>query len=94
MDSGGGSMSFMGDFTHDFMKLVTWNIQVLGGRKGMLERKKLYQEFNSSSFKGVPNILLLQEHHLSVNRILSIDNPLEGDWHTFMVCRLQMRGSL
>ena len=32
---------------------------------------------------GVPDILLLQAHHLSVKRILSIGNPLEGDWHTF-----------
>ena len=76
-------MSFMGDFTHVFMKLLTWNIQGLGGSKCMLERKNFRQEFKSPSFKGVPDILLLQEHHLSANKILNIGNPLEGDWHTF-----------
>ena len=76
-------MSFMGDFTHVFMKLLACNIQGLGGSKCMLERKNFHQEFKSPSFKGVPDILLLQEHHLSANRILNIGNPLEGIWHTF-----------
>ena len=64
------------------MKSITWNIQGLGNNKCMLESKNLCQEFKSPSFKGVLDILLLQEHHLSANRILSIGNPLEGDWHT------------
>ena len=76
-------MSVMGDFTHVFMKLLTWNIQGLGGSKCMLERKNFRQEFKSPSFKGAPDILLLQEHHLSANKILNIGNPLEGDWQTF-----------
>ena len=59
---GGGAMSFMGDFAHVFMNLLMWNIQGLGGSKCMLERKNLCQEFKSPSFKGVPVILLLQEH--------------------------------
>ena len=83
MDSGGRSMSFMGDSTHVFMKLLTWNIQGLGGSKCMLERKNLCREFKAPTFKGVLDILLFQEHHQSANRILSIGNPLEGDWHTF-----------
>ena len=46
------------------MKLLTWNIQGLGGSKCMLERKNLRQEFKAPSFKWVSDILLLQEHHL------------------------------
>ena len=76
-------MSFMGDFTHVFMKLLMWNIQGLGNSKCMLEMKNFRHDFKSPSFKGVPDILLLQEHHLSANRILNIGNPLEGDWQTF-----------
>ena len=76
-------MSFLGDFTIDFMKLIMWNIQGLGGSKCIIERKNFHQEFKSPCFKGISNILLLQEHHLCADRILSIDNPLEGDWHTF-----------
>ena len=76
-------MSVMGGFTHVLMKLLTWNIQGLGGSKCMLERKNFRQEFKSPSFKGAPDILLLQEHHLSANRILNIGNPLVWDWHTF-----------
>ena len=82
MDSGGRSMSFMGDSTHVFMKLLTWNIQGLGGSKCMLERKNLCQEFKAPRIKGVLDILLLQEHYLSANRILSFGSSLEGDWHT------------
>ena len=26
---------------------------------------------------------MLQEHHLSANKILNIGNPLEGDWQMF-----------
>ena len=63
MDSGGKSMS-MGDSTHVFSKLLTWNIQGLGNSKCMLERKNLRQEFKAPSFKWVSDILLLQEHHL------------------------------
>mgnify|MGYP000232206777 CR=1 FL=1 len=83
MDSWGGTMSFLGDSTIDFMKLITWNIQGLGGSKWMMERKNFREELKAPSFKGIPDILLLQEHHLSANRILSIGNPLAGDWHTF-----------
>ena len=83
MDSGGGTLSFLGDLTIVFMKLITWNIQGLGGSKCMMERKNFSQELKSPYFKGIPNILLLQEHHLCADRILSIGNPLEGDWHTF-----------
>ena len=83
MDSGGGTFSFLGDLTIVFMKLITWNIQGLGGSKCMMERKNFSQELKSPYFKGIPNILLLQEHHLCADRILSIGNPLEGDWHTF-----------
>ena len=75
-------MSGLGDLTIVLMKLITWNIQGLGGSKCMLERKNLRQEFKSPSFRGIPDILLLQEHHLSANRISSIGNPLAGDWHT------------
>ena len=77
-------MFVLGDSTIDLMKLIMWNIQGLSGSKCMLERKNLRQEFKSPSFKGIPDILLLQEHHLSANRILSIGNPLVGDWHTFL----------
>ena len=63
MDSGGGTLSFLGDLTIVFMKLITWNIQGLGGSKCMMERKNFCQEFKSSCFKGIPDILLLQEHH-------------------------------
>ena len=72
-------MSVLGDSTIDLMKLITWNIQGLGGSKCMLERKNFRQEFKSPSFKGVPDILLLQEHHLSANRTLNIGNHLKGD---------------
>ena len=65
-------MSFLSDFTIDFMKLITWNIQGLGSIKCMLERKNLHQELKSLCFKGVPDILLLQEQHMSANMILSI----------------------
>ena len=82
MGSWGGTMSGLGDLTIVLMKLITWNIQGLGGSKCMLERKNLCQEFKSPSFRGIPDILLLQEHHLSANRISSIGNPLAGDWHT------------
>ena len=71
-------MSVLGDSTIDLMKLITWNIQGLGGSKCMLERTNLRQEFKSPSFKGIPDILLLQENHLSANRILSIGILLWG----------------
>ena len=60
------------------MKLFAWNIQGLGGSKCMLKRKNYRHEFKSPSFKGVPNIFMLYEHHLSATRILSIGNPLAG----------------
>ena len=82
MDSWRGTMSFVGDSSIDFMKLIMWNIQGLGGSKCMMERKNFREELKAPSFKGIPDILLLQEHHLSANRILSIGNPLAGDWHT------------
>ena len=44
MGSWGGTMSGLGDLTIVLMKLITWNIQGLGGSKCMLERKNLRQE--------------------------------------------------
>ena len=59
MDSWGGTLSFLGDLSIMFMKLITWNIQGLGGSKCMMERKNFCQEFKSPCFKGIPDILLL-----------------------------------
>ena len=57
MDLGGETISFLGYFIIDFMKLITWNIQGLYKNKCMLERKNFRQEFKGPSYKGVPFVV-------------------------------------
>ena len=65
------------------MRILTWNVQGLGGGRQHQECRRLQEELNPLNIGGHIDILLLQEHHLSQERTQSLVNPLSGGWTTW-----------
>ena len=50
------------------MRVVSWNVQGMGGPQFLRCRGRLRQELQSCLVGGTIDILMLQEHHLSEAR--------------------------
>ena len=64
------------------MIIITWNIRGLSGPNYKRKRGRLRQELHRQIIGGTPDMLLLQEHDLSRDRIADFGSPLQGEWIT------------
>ena len=65
------------------MRLVSWNVQGLGGSRCKQIRGRLRLEIQNTLVGGPIDILFIQEHHLSKRRIDSYGSILPGNWLSF-----------
>ena len=65
------------------MRLVSWNVQGLGGTQYLSYRGRLRQELQRCLVGGSIDILLLREHHLSESRIRRYGSILSSRYETF-----------
>ena len=63
----------------DSLTLLSCNVQGLGGDK-FHKVKGLFNQELSSQYVGKFDMLLIQEHHLSQNRVAKIHKFLKGMW--------------
>ena len=62
------------------MKLLTWNVQGLGGPLHRRYRGRLRQALKPCLRDGPLDIMMVQEHHLNEKRIKSYGSFLPGNW--------------
>eukprot|EP00250_Pteridium_aquilinum_P022375 c25362_g1_i1 orf=3-2321(-) len=67
------------------MRVVSWNVQGLGGPHFQRYRGRLRQELQRCLVGGPIDVLMLQEHHLSVSRTRRCGRVLGGQSSTFWV---------
>ena len=60
------------------MRVVSWNVQGLGGTKCARYRGRLRQELQRCLVGGSIDVFLIQEHHLSEHRIKRYGSVLRG----------------
>ena len=65
------------------MRVISWNVQVLGGSEFMRYRGQLRQELQKCVVGGRVDVLMLQEHHLSESRLRRYGSLMSGQWDTF-----------
>ena len=65
------------------MRLLTWNVQGLGGPLFRRYRGRLRQDLHRDFTGGSIDILLIQEHRLNVERISEYGTFLPGNWEMF-----------
>ena len=63
----------------DSSTLLSWNVQGLGGDKSR-KVKGLFKQELSPQYVGKFDVSLMQEHHLSQNRVSKIHTLLKGKW--------------
>ena len=64
------------------MIIISWNIKGFGGSNRKRKRGRMCQEIHKRVIGGTGDILLIQEHRLSTEKITSFGSPLQGDWVT------------
>ena len=62
------------------MRLLSWNVQGLGGHLFKRMRGRLRLELQTVLIGGPIDVLLLQEHHLNECRSRSYGSILQGRW--------------
>ncbi len=50
------------------MRVVTWNVRELGGSLFRKKRGRIRQDLQKCLLGGAIDVLMLQEHHLSIDR--------------------------
>ena len=75
------------------MRIVSWNVQVLGGLWYKRMRGRLRLELQNVLVGGPIDVLLLQEHHLNQRRGPSHGSILQGEWLTFWSAGIGTFGS-
>ena len=60
------------------MKLISWNVQGLGGPICKRSKGRFCKELKTANSGGPIDILLLQEHHLNKRRVDSYGSPMPG----------------
>ena len=65
------------------MRIVSWNVQGLGGSVCNKMRERLRLEVERALTAGLVDILLIQEHHLSQRRIDNYGSILPGHWLSY-----------
>ena len=65
------------------MRLLTWNVQGLGGPLYRRYRGRLRQELQKCLTNGSLDIMMFQEHHLNEQRIRNYGTILPGSWEMF-----------
>ena len=63
-------------------RIVSWNVQGLGGAQAQKFKARLRQNLHKSFMRSV-DIVFLQEHHLSSTRIDSYGSLFTGSWAHF-----------
>ena len=64
------------------MRLISWNVQGLGGQLYKRMRGRLRLELQTVLVGGTIDVLMLQEHHLNVYRSALYGSMLQGSWIT------------
>ena len=65
------------------MRVMSWNVQGLGGPLWRRYKHRLRQEINKCIVGGPLDFLLIQEHHLNTFRISRYGSILPGNWDMF-----------
>ena len=65
------------------MRLLTWNVQGLGGPLYRRYRGRLRQELQKCLMGGPVDVMMFQEHHLNEQRIRNYGTILPGNWEMF-----------
>ena len=65
------------------MRVVSWNVQGLGGPNFLRYRGRLRQELARCLVGGSLDVVMLQEHHLSASRIRRCGKVLKGHGDAF-----------
>ena len=65
------------------MRVMSWNVQGLGGPLYRRYKYRLRQEINKCIVGGPLDFLLIQEHHLNTFRISRYGSILPGNWDMF-----------
>ena len=65
------------------MRVMSWNVQGLGGPLYRRYKYRLRQEINKCIVGGSLDFLLIQEHHLNTFRISRYGSILSGNWDMF-----------
>ena len=65
------------------MRLLSWNVQGLGGAHCKKYKGRLWQDLNKCMVGGGLNIMMVQEHHLSDDRIRNYGSILKGKWQLY-----------
>ena len=62
------------------LSLLTWNIQGIGGTQFQLKKNVLAAEIQRCTEAVLPDIILVQEHHLDGDKIDKIGSICPGNW--------------
>ena len=62
------------------LSLITWNIQGIGGSQFHKRKNVLAAEIQRCTEAIVPDVIMVQEHHLDGDKIDKIGNICPGSW--------------
>ncbi|KAH7436044.1 hypothetical protein KP509_06G090900, partial [Ceratopteris richardii] len=74
------------------MKIVTWNVQGLGGQMFKNHKGHFRQALHKAIFCGNIDILSIQEHHLNSQIIQQYGALMMGEWQVFWTSMIGKNG--
>ncbi len=75
------------------MKIVSWNVQGLGGHRYKQLKQKIHLDLQNVMLESPIDVLLLQQYHLNGERIVGYGSVPQGNWTTYWSARIGTYGS-